>query len=67
MLIILRQNFMVLIWIFNNLYTTLGLKCSQNFWKSSQIAKETWIRESEMMKKNSEIVSQIGMNLKFQG
>ena len=36
-------------------------------WISSHIAKETWIRKSKMMKKNAEIASQIGMNLKFWG
>ena len=36
-------------------------------WKSSHIAKETWIQKSKMMKKNAEIASQIGMNLKFRG
>jgi hypothetical protein len=36
-------------------------------WKSSHIAKETWIRKSKMMKKNEEITSRIGMNLKFRG
>jgi hypothetical protein len=36
-------------------------------WISSHIAKETWIRKSKMMKKNAEIASRIGMNLKFRG
>ena len=36
-------------------------------WISSHIAKETWIRKSKMMKKNEEIASRIGMNLKFRG
>ena len=36
-------------------------------WISSHIAKETWIRKSKMMKKNEEITSRIGMNLKFRG
>ena len=36
-------------------------------WISSHIAKATWIRKSKMMKKNAEIASRIGMNLKFRG
>jgi hypothetical protein len=36
-------------------------------WISSHIAKETWIWKSKMMKKNEEITSRIGMNLKFRG